>query len=63
MKHLEETIGLMFVRICSLTFLVIFILHVFACAFHYVTLLEGDVESWVQASGIVDASSIVDRCA
>lgn len=62
MKHLEEKMGLMLVRICSLIFMVVFILHIFACCFHYVALLDENSESWVEASGIVDPSSISDRC-
>ena len=63
MKHLEEKLGVMLVRICSLIFMVVFILHIFACCFHFVALLDENSESWVEASGIVDPSSLVDRCA
>lgn len=62
MKHLEDKIGLMLVRIGSLIFMVIFILHIFACTFHYVAILNEHTESWIEASGIVDSSSQLDRC-
>jgi hypothetical protein len=63
MKHLEEKIGMMLVRIGSLTFMVIFILHIFACTFHYVAILNEQDLTWVEASGIVDSSSQLDRYA
>ena len=62
-KVLEDTIGLMVVRICHLVFVIVFILHIFACAFHFVALLTepADADTWVEASGLVDANSLMDR--
>lgn len=42
--------------------MVFFTLHIFACMFHYITLLD-DRNSWVEASGIVNEGSQIDRCA
>jgi hypothetical protein len=36
-------------------------LHSGACIFHYVAILDQTEETWIEASGIVDPNSIVDR--
>lgn len=63
LKQLEERLGRVIVRIGSLTCTVIFILHIFACVFHYVALLDERNGTWVQLSGIVNQNSKWDRCA
>lgn len=63
-RSLNRRIGRGAVKIGTLVCTVFFVLHLFACLFHYVTLLQVDSpRSWVEASGIVDESSKVDRCA
>ena len=54
--------GRVCVRIVSLVCVVIFILHLFACLFHSVALWNETTLSWVEASGIVDRTSQIDRC-
>eukprot|EP00892_Ulva_mutabilis_P001042 jgi/Ulvmu1/10939/UM007_0118.1 len=61
LKQLEERLGRVIVRIGSLTCTVIFILHIFACVFHYVALLDERNGTWVELSGIVDQNSKWDR--
>ena len=63
LRKVLDTIGLMVVRICHLVFVIVFILHIFACAFHFVALLteSAGADTWVEASGLVDANSLMDR--
>lgn len=63
LKQLEERLGRVIVRIVSLACTVVFILHVFACVFHYVALLDERNSTWVELSGIVNEDSKWDRCA
>jgi hypothetical protein len=63
MKQLERSMGRMVMRMASLMCLITIILHLFACVFHFVTLWRESDTSWVEASGIVDTSSLLDRCA
>jgi hypothetical protein len=60
LKQLENNMGRVYVQILSLACTVVVILHLFACVFHYVTLWD-DSTTWVEASGIVNTSSMVDR--
>jgi hypothetical protein len=64
-KQLEQKVGKLFVRASSLTMMVVFILHVFACCFNYVAVLSESTETptWVEASGIIDSNSEVERYA
>jgi hypothetical protein len=62
MRRLEVKMGRASVRIVSLVSVVVFILHIFACIFHYVALWNDRNTSWVEASGIVDRNSQIDRC-
>ena len=63
-KQLEAKIGKLFVRAASLIMTVVFILHIFACCFNYVAILSEGVNTptWVEASGIVDKESDIERC-
>eukprot|EP00892_Ulva_mutabilis_P011685 jgi/Ulvmu1/888/UM100_0043.1 len=61
MKRLEQTLGRSYVRIGASASLIIFILHVFACVFHYVAIVSEMSSTWIQASGIVNSESIWDR--
>lgn len=61
-RHLEMRMGRVVVRIVSLVCVVVFILHLFACIFHSVALWNESTLSWVEASGIVNRNSLVDRC-
>lgn len=63
LKQLEERVGRVIVRIVSLACTVVFILHIFACVFHYVALLDERSSTWVELSGIVNQDSTWDRCA
>lgn len=60
-RHLEVRMGRVAVRIVSLVCIVIFILHLFACLFHSVAMWNESTISWVEASGIVNKNSQVDR--
>lgn len=62
-KQLEDRVGRVIVRIVSLACTVVFILHIFACVFHYVALLDERSSTWVELSGIVNEDSTWDRCA
>ena len=62
MKRLEQTLGRSYVRIGASASLIVFILHMFACIFHYVAIVSTMGRTWIQASGIVDSESIWDRC-
>lgn len=61
MKRLEQTLGRSYVRIGASASMIVFILHVFACVFHYVAIMTESGSTWVQASGIVNSESIWDR--
>lgn len=61
MKRLEQTLGRSYVRIGAAVSLMVFILHVFACVFHYVAIVASSGRTWIQASGIVNSKSIWDR--
>lgn len=63
MKRLEQTLGRSYVRIGASAFLIIFTLHVFACVFHFVAIVQSKDQTWIQASGIVNSESLWDRCA
>lgn len=53
LKQLEAKVGRMLVRIALLIATIILVLHLSACVFHYAAVLEGDNETWVDASGVV----------
>lgn len=61
MKAVEATVGRVSSRISALILVVLFILHIFACLFHYVALVNVGSTTWIDASGIVDAQSTLDR--
>ena len=63
LKQLELRIGRVLTRVLWLVCSVVFILHISACIFHFSALLSSSKTTWVDSSGIVDASSIVDLCA
>lgn len=59
---MEARIGRVFTRVAGLALVVVGILHAFACIFHFVAVLNTETTTWIEASGIVDASSTMDRC-
>lgn len=60
LKQLELRLGRVLTRVVWLVCSVVFILHVFACIFHFSALVSNSETTWVDSSGIVDANSIVD---
>lgn len=62
MKILEARIGRVVTRVAGLILGVVFMLHAFACMFHFVAVANGTNLTWIQASGIVNSNSTVDRC-
>lgn len=59
-KQLELRLGRVLTRVLWLICSVVFTLHIFACMFHFAALLSTSEGTWVESSGIVDASSTVD---
>eukprot|EP00892_Ulva_mutabilis_P003879 jgi/Ulvmu1/1863/UM012_0019.1 len=60
LKQLELRLGRVLTRVLWLVCSVVFILHIFACIFHFSALVSNSETTWVDSSGIVDASNIID---
>lgn len=61
MKILEQKIGRLFTRVSGLILVVVFILHAFACLFHFVAVLNTDSATWIETSGLGNDPSTLDR--
>jgi hypothetical protein len=61
MKVVEARIGRVFTRVSGLVLVVVFMLHAFACMFHFVAITNEGKLTWIRASGIVNAASTMDR--
>ena len=61
MRVVEARTGRVFTRVSGLVLIVIFMLHAFACLFHFVAVVNGEKTTWIESSGIVDSQSTMDR--
>jgi hypothetical protein len=61
LRVFEVVFGQVVVRITTLVLGVVFILHICGCIFHFTALLNEQKSTWIEASGIVNSESILDR--